>query len=307
MFYNNGPKKIILDENPLQNIISVDNCDRYVAELEGVSGGGNGVNACVFKLVDPNGDLDDQVIKICRYYPPGSNSLFQKRIARFEREIAALKKGLAAGMQNFLIQIVADDCLSISGRTFRYFVMERADCDLGTYLANNLLSLQQRVVLCVDLLKSLRALHDLEIYHRDLKPANILFVDDRWKIADLGLVQFRIQDMDLDDIKERIGPFGFFSPEATNKALGNRELADFDFDCMIDHKSDLFQLGKIFWYILQGEVPTGQLLLDDFKVRGHQELFEEIIIPLLQYSKTRRPEITEIEARFVPIRERLAV
>ena len=49
------------------------------------------------------------------------------------------------------------------------------------------------------------------------------------------------------------------SPEATNKGLGLRNKASFAFDCAIDDKSDIFQLGQVFWLVVQDEVPTGHL------------------------------------------------
>lgn len=288
-----------------KDYISINNCDRFLTYLTTEPKGGN---SYVFKVVDPNNEEVDRVIKFCRYYSPNNNDWHQRRLERFEREIRALKQAETSGYGNFVIRILHDGSHVMKGKTFRYYVMEMANCDLANYLVQegNVL-LQQKVALCFDILKAVKALHAMDIYHRDLKPDNILFVGASWKIGDLGLIAYRAEDVNLDEDKEKIGPFGLLSPEATNKALGNREWVGFNFDCIIDKKSDVFQLGKIFWYILQGEIPSGQLSSEDFKAVGQPNLFQEVILPMMQYAKSRRPAIEEVESKIRPICQDLAV
>jgi len=306
MLWNSKLRKLELEGPGFpKDYISIDNCDRYMSYLEGASKGGN---SNVFKVIDPNNDEVDRVIKFCKFYTPTSNSFAHKRLQRFEREIRALKQAASSEYSNYVIQIIHDGQHVIKNKIFRYYVMELAESDLRTYLADEgEVLLQQKLVLCSAILQTVKSLHQMNIYHRDLKPENILYAGPNWKIADLGLINFRHEDTDLDEEKEKIGPFGLLSPEATNKALGNKGLAEFNFDCVIDNKSDIFQLGKIFWYILQGEIPTGQLALDDFKLVGQASLFNNVILPMLQYAKTRRPAIEEIESRITPISQQLAI
>ena len=82
---------------------------------------------------------------------------------------------------------------------------------------------------------------------------------------------------------------------------------NFKFDCEIDGKSDVFQLGKVLWYILQGEVPTGQLLSHDFNYSEHIDIYNNVIIPSLQFSKERRPDIRSLTKSIYPICEELAI
>lgn len=286
--------------------MAINNCDRLLLELDDEDRGGKGANSAVFQAIDPNETEEDLVIKFCRYYLPGGNYYNRKRIERFEREISALKNVRDSEHKDSVVKIIDDGEHAIDGNVFRYYVMEKANYDLKKYLSENELILQQKTLLFRKLSQSLKSLHDMGIYHRDLKPDNIFCFNGDWKIGDLGLIAFRKADTDIDSKCEWIGPRGFLSPEAENKALGDRDRSDFDFDVRIDDKSDVFQLGKIYWYILQGEIPSGHLTEDDIK-EDVDGMLKPLLLSMLQYKKTRRPNIHDIEPLFNDIYTRLAV
>jgi serine/threonine protein kinase len=211
-------------------------------------------------------------------------------------EVEALK--LASNLEfNNIIQYYFDDYKDIGASRFHYYVMEKADYDLTQYLDKEDVSDQQRLLLCTDILNGIKQLHTNEIYHRDIKPDNILFVKKSWKIGDLGLIANRNSEFEIKEVGEKIGPIGWLSPEATNKYLneGDGKLNKHGFDCQIDEYSDVFQLGKLFWYIFQGNIPLGQIDRADFKLADN-EIFE-IIFEMLKHSKNR-PTIQEIEDGF---------
>ncbi len=311
MRYDHRSKRIILEEpGTKKDYILINNRDKFLDSLtEGSEHTGKGGNSSVFKVIDCNQEEDDQVIKFCRFFHPKSDKRFiEKKIARFEREITALNKALELDKNDFIVKILGDGRWKDDNeRIFRYYIMERADLDLYEFLSANVLTLQAKIQLCFELIEALKALHEIEIYHRDIKPDNIFFIDGRWKIGDLGLIRFRGEDEDIDESNEKIGPYGFLSPEAVNKALGNKELEDFSFDCEIDDKSDVFQIGKLLWYIIQGEVPTGQISIVDFKLTKEVSFFETVIIPSLQFSKLRRPDIKQLYENIVPICKKMAI
>ena len=184
--------------------------------------------------------------------------------------------------------------------------MDHADGDLRDFLETNDLQLPEKVELCYQVLCILRDLHKLGIYHRDIKPENILMQGGKPVFGDLGLISWRGKDDNLDKADERIGPVGFLSPEATNKCLGLRQKPTFVFDCCIDDKSDIFQLGQLFWFILQEEVPTGHLLMEDTRF-PNELLFTTVIQPMLQYGKQRRANVGRLETGLNRIMEQLAL
>ncbi len=254
-----------------------------------------GGNSNVFQLIDPNDDINPCVIKFNKFKLESKEDWKKQRIERFEREIRSLEQAREAGFEN-VIQIIFDGSLKIGSGHYCYYVMEKADYDLTEYLEENEISVQQKILLCYEILKGIVQLHSLNIYHRDIKPDNIFIVNDKWKIGDLGLIDFQNSDLSIDIIREKIGPYGWLSPEAMNKVLCEGTSREGTFNCEIKSYSDIFQLGKLFWYIFQGNIPIGQIIKKDFLL-GDENIFE-ILFSMLQYLDSRRPILNNISSEF---------
>ena len=262
-----------------------------------------GGNSSVFILYDKNGYRDDRIIKICNYHKQKRNTPdhIRRRYGRFINEIKALEQLKEERVKNIVI-LDFNDVITLDGKEFPFYVMEKGDTDFKEYLLSNpAIDNQEKVKLCLDLFNALKELHQKDFYHRDIKPDNIfLFREGEdetkylWKIGDLGLIAERQKD--YDDLGEKVGPFGWISPEAMNKYLTERAMIGFD--CKIDDKSDIFQLGKIFWFIFQLNVPIGQIKQEDFicTIENKDTIFG-IIENMLQYSKHRRSDIARLESQ----------
>jgi serine/threonine protein kinase len=246
--------------------------------------GGNGT---VFKLTDEQEGLE-YAIKILKYPNHLSQTpRLKKRIARFGREIEALLKAKSNQLSN-IVEIEFYGNIEIGGNLYGYYVMQKCDRNLKEYLRDVSLSFGQKTLLCQKILLGIMGLHEYKIYHRDIKHENIFFIGNEPLIGDLGLVDYQDSDIDINEEGDLIGPTGWFSPEALNKSLceGENNTNPHGHDCVIDAKSEVFQMGKLFWYIYQGNIPVGQI--EGVNFVHNNDLIFGLLFSMLQYAKPRR-------------------
>lgn len=287
-----------------ENKIVISEKTYYLKYLNPQNKFSKGGNSSIFVLYSKVEDTiaEEYAIKISKYSLPNRKTKpeYLRRYGRFINEIKILYELKEKGKGN-IVSIVFDDVIqNDKGREFPFYVMEKADTDLKEFIFNNRdLDSQEKVKFCLNIFDAINELHSEGYYHRDIKPDNILlFFDNQmektkatWKIGDLGLMTHR--DKDYDDLGEKIGPFGWLSPEAANKFL--TEKVNLGFECIIDDKSDVFQLGKLFWFIFQGNIPIGQLKIEDFITDiGDKYYVYSMIEEMLTYSKNRRIDMQDL-------------
>jgi len=261
-----------------------------------------------------HGEIEDRIAKFSKIFQPlpkGKSDRvkdIRRKFMRFGYEIEALYQ---AQQFDYIVRIYFNGTKEIEGKKFRFYVMEKADSDLTDFiLRNQEIDEQERLKFCHQLFLAIVELDGLHIYHRDIKPDNIfLFYDDTeqsstWKIGDLGLAAHR--DYTFDKEGEKIGPFGWLSPEAMNKFL--TEKIGLGLDCTIDNQSDIFQLGKVYWFIYQKNVPIGQIYKSDFtELDTYRNGIYNMIHAMLNHSKQRRCTISKLKGRFKPLVSELGI
>ena len=300
MYFDFRHLEVTLARSIERNQLQIRGLDYGLEEIYPGAMTGKGGNSCVFSAIPFIADAPSYVVKFCKYPYKPDNANYTKRLKRFKHEMQALKKAKESQFSDHVIDIITPGKLTLKSQgregitevEMLYYVMEKADCDLSKYLEERDLSLSDKLDLVCKIAKALHGLHSLGLRHRDLKPDNIFFVGDQLKLGDLGLVEDQARDYSIDRIDEKIGPLGFLSPEAINKAFGDRQRMPFPEQAVICEKSDIYQLGLIVFFILQGEIPTGCLLQDDFQEdwRSHSNLVDAIV-SLLQFRKSRRMEL----------------
>lgn len=284
-----------------RNYLAINGIDYYVSYLNPQIKANKGGHSFVFALFIAQ-EFDDEavpnkIIKISKNSEKvrKDGRIIQKdKNRRFRQEVQALYDCKERCVGN-IVDINCDGNLKCKAEgsdsynvSFPFYIMEYAEFDLKSYLEEKKEEVDEasRVELCLQIAQGLKELNDLGYYHRDIKPDNIFVVDGVWKIGDLGLIQMRNQES-LDKEGELLGPRGWLSPEAMNKYLSEK-VDSKKFDCNIDHQSDLFQLGKVFWYIMQGNAPIGCVKESDFIV--HNASLYAVIKQMLNHSKKKRQE-----------------
>lgn len=303
----------ILD--PKDNIITIKGTDYYFIYLNS-TGENKGGNSIILKLyysqsIDLKNiqyDEPDMVIKILKFKKKKFGET--KAEKRFKKEISALKNCKKNRFQNVISISHSGKCKIVNFSTnkyeeYLYYTMEYAENDLKDFIEENPdLTFQEKISLCLNLAQGLKELESLGYYHRDIKPDNIFIVGETWKIGDLGLLAERNEeglDRKQDDF---IGPKGWHSPEAFNKFLCEGKNFPFKHDCKIDHQSDIFQLGMVFWYILQNNAPTGVFKQQDTYIKSKN--IYPVVRTMLNYSKKKRySKISQVIDLLKPIESNL--
>lgn len=306
MTFNNGNIELSNSKDKYANIIYLEEGGEFELQyLNPLKPSNKGASSNVFVLIDPSKETEDRVIKICKTPLSYTDMKSKGKISRFKREIRAFNLVIRNKIPG-VIQFYGSGEIEIANYKFLYIVLEKADCDLADFLKMSKFNftINQRLNFCSNIVNNFEKLHQIGIYHRDVKHDNIFCIEGEFKIGDLGLVTFRDRDHSMDYDDEKIGPFGWLSPEATNKMLSKNNNT-YRFDCIIDDKSDVFQLGKLFWYIFQGNLPIGQLKIDDCKFNDVD--IYNIIELMLQHNKERRPAIAQIQNDLLPIKRRLLI
>ncbi|MFL3663342.1 MAG: protein kinase domain-containing protein [Flavobacteriales bacterium] len=304
IYIENGKKSISIDiERPFYNILSINNIDYIPYYLNNLNPGNKGGNSYVLKLIkaqeydEEEGypEEPDLVMKICKFYKNKFSE--HDKSLRFQKEIEALIDCNESKLPN-IIEVRHHGLIECKvnktfNTFFRYYCMDYAEFDLPEFLTQNNLNLYERVELCIEICQSLKQLWKKGYYHRDIKPDNILFINQTWRISDLGLSQHRDMNVEIDSEGDWIGPRGWMSPESMNKFLAETKPWNKLFDFKIDHQSDIFQLGKVFWYIFQGNSPEAGIRRIDFK--WNNDSLYQIVRTMLNNSKLKRyKEIDEV-------------
>ncbi|MFJ3070698.1 serine/threonine-protein kinase [Streptomyces albidoflavus] len=134
------------------------------------------------------------------------------------------------------------------------------------------------VALLLDqLLAGLAAVHAEGVIHRDIKPANILLEATgsgrpHLRLSDFG-ISMRQGEPRLTETNYVVGTPGYFAPE---QLLGAEP----------DFTADLFAVGLVALYLLQGRKPDSQALVEHFAAHGTPSTPEGIPEPLWQVVAT---------------------
>src|SRR5215212_7963664 len=204
----------------------------------------------------------------------------RERLVRFEQEARA------TGLLNHPNLLTVYD-VGTDGSGAPFLVTEVLEGEtLRSRLERGPLSPRKAVDAALQMAQGLAAAHDKGIVHRDLKPDNIFLTrDGRLKILDFGIAKLTAHAgadgptfaMAATEPGMVLGTVGYMSPEQVRGEA-------------VDHRSDIFSLGAIFFEMLTGARA--------FKRNSAVETLSAIL-------KEDPPDLTELLPTAPPALERL--
>ncbi len=181
-----------------------------------------------------------------------------------------------------------------------YFVMEFVDgVNLRQLLARGRVAPREPWPSCRNL-DALQFAHDHGIVHRDIKPANILLDRrGRVKVADFGLAKLAAESGDgtaataatagasleigLSETGKTMGTPDYMAPEQ-NERPGE-----------VDHRADIYALGVVFYQMLTGELPAGEITPPSRKVVLDVRLDEVVLRALEKKPEFRYQKVSSVK------------
>ncbi|HOJ49977.1 MAG TPA: protein kinase [Spirochaetota bacterium] len=210
--------------------------------LEKINEGGMGI---VYKGVDIN---NESVVAI-KTIKDSINKDDQSYI-RFKKEAETLSKLNHPNIIKFL------DFIEENNKV--YIITEYIEGKSLKDIIGNGFSIDDKVRFILGIAEALDYVHSMDIIHRDIKPSNIMVTKDNTiKVLDFGVANlFNFQR--AFSSREVVGSFAYMSPEQSGILTRN-----------IDHRSDLYSLGILFYQIITGKLPYEA---DDVGALLHQHI-----------------------------------
>jgi len=143
---------------------------------------------------------------------------------------------------------------------------------------------QRAVHILRQILEALAHTHSKGIIHRDIKPSNIMIDtanNDMVKVMDFGIAK-ALADFSMTRTGMQIGTLYYMSPEQINDSKS------------VDHRSDIFSLGILFYEMLTGRIPYDTDTDSSYKIQ-HAILTEQLPSPLTIYPYIPKELITILD------------
>ena len=183
--------------------------------------------------------------------------------------------------------------------TKSYIEMKKYDGNINDLLGYTKANVRKTLKLLLPILYALNKISKFKnpIYHRDLKPDNILYEkhgeDYKLFLSDFGICYLNKEKERLTEVEIAVGPRMFIAPEYEKGRIGN-----------VDHKGDVFSIGKIIWYMINGVendfLPSNFWFVDEYnlikKFANNEDIIfaNNIISSCLNINPEERPDYDKL-------------
>ncbi len=169
-----------------------------------------------------------------------------------------------------------------------YFVMEYIDgVNLREAIEAGGLSTHEALKVIPQICEALQFAHDEGIVHRDIKPENIMLDSKgRVKITDFGLAKLLERNainFTLTSTNQVLGTIKYMAPEQIESPN------------TVDHRSDIYSLGVVFYELLTGELPLGRFDPPSMIAHKNQQLDPVVMRTLEKQPKNRFQHASDVK------------
>lgn len=255
-------------------------------------GGGNGVVFNANKMATLGAAGEPCAIKLLRQQGAA-------RIDRFNNEIRVLKS-----LSSTLIARYHDDGqVQVQSQQdhaqvqdVRWLAMELGGANMRQHVEQHgPLTVKELKRAAADICDAVAYLHSMGFIHRDIKPDNFVWKRDSRSVVmiDFGIAKRTGEDVSgrpmdtFTQVREFVGPVFFSSPELIEYAANKLH--------PVDHRSDIFQIGKVLWFLATGKISAGIPSKRDCPAEGR---LRQLVIDMIDDDPESRPQaLNEVKAR----------
>jgi len=128
--------------------------------------------------------------------------------------------------------------------------------DLNDFIKNNSKLTDEKIIsIFSQILAAFQYAHEKGVIHRDIKPSNIFILKDGTvKVLDFGIAKLFGQGNEMTQTGTQIGTPVFMSPEQVKS------------DKSIDHRSDVYSLGVMLYFLINGKAPYDSNTASQFDI-----------------------------------------
>lgn len=256
-------------------------------------GGGNGVVFNANKMATLGAAGEPCAIKLLRQQGAA-------RVDRFNNEIRVLKS-----LSSPLIAKYHDDGqVQVQSQhdrdqtqEVRWLAMELGGSNMRQHVEQHgPLTVKELKRAAADICAAVEHLHSKGFIHRDIKPDNFVWKrDSRSSVVmiDFGIAKRTGEDVSgrpmdtFTQVREFVGPVFFSSPELVEYAANKKH--------PVDHRSDIFQIGKMLWFLATGKISAGIPSRKDCPAEGR---LRRLVVDMIDDDPESRPQsLEEVKAR----------
>jgi serine/threonine protein kinase len=247
-------------------------------------GGGNGVVFNSNKMAGLSAPGEPCAIKLLRQQGPA-------RLDRFNNEIRVLRALSSPYVAKYhddgSVQVASQNDAKIT-QDVRWLAMELGSANMRQHVEREgPLDLNSIKRATFEICQAVAHLHANGFIHRDIKPDNFVrkIASPALLMIDFGLAKrfgedVSVRPMDtFTQVREFVGPVFFSSPELIEYAANKQH--------PVDQRSDIFQVGKVLWFLATGKISAGIPSKRDCPAAGR---LRDLVVHMIDDDPDSRPQ-----------------